>query len=39
MLNDEVAAMLVVHVDDVKIAAIKEITDSVLAGLNKRFPT
>ena len=39
MVNDEVAAMLVVHVDDIKIAATKEIMDSVLADLNKRFPT
>lgn len=31
--------MLVVHVDDIKIAATKEITDSVVADLNKRFPT
>ena len=38
MVNDEVAAMLVVHVDDIKIAATKEITDSVVADLNKRFP-
>ena len=39
MMNDEVVAMLVVHVDGVKIAATKEITDSVVADLNKRFPT
>ena len=39
MVNDELAAMLVVHVDDIKIAATKEITDSVVADLNKRFPT
>ena len=39
MVNDEVIAMLVVHVDDIKIAATKEITDSVVADLNKRFPT
>ena len=39
MVNDEVVAMLVVHVDDIKIAATKEITDSVVADLNKRFPT
>ena len=31
--------MLVVHVDDIKIAATKEETDSVVAELNKRFPT
>ena len=39
MVNDEVVAMLVVHVDDIKFAATKEITDSVVADLNKRFPT
>ena len=38
MVNDEVVAMLVVHADDIKIAA-KEITDSVVADLNKRFLT
>ena len=39
MLNDAVVAMLVVHVDDIKIAATEEVTDSVVADLNKRFPT
>ena len=39
VVNNEVAAMLVVHVDDIKIAATKEITDSVVADLSKRFPT
>ena len=39
MLNDEVVAMMVVHVDDIKIAATKEVTDSVVVALNKRFPT
>ena len=39
MANDEIVAMLVVHVDDTTIAATKEITDSVVAHLNKRFPT
>ena len=38
-VNDEVVAMLVVHVDDIKIAATKEITDSIVAHLNKKFPT
>ena len=33
MVNNEVPAMLVVHVDDIKIAATKEITDSVVADL------
>ena len=40
MVKDEVVvAMFVVHVDDIKIAATKEITDSVVADLNRRFPT
>ena len=39
MVNDEIVATLVVRVDDIKIAATKEITDSVVADLNKRFPT
>ena len=39
MVNDEVVAMLVVHVDDIKITATKEITDSVVEDLNNRFPT
>ena len=39
MLNDAVVAMLVVHVDGIKIAATKEVTDSVVADLNTRFPT
>ena len=39
MVNDEVAAMLVVHVNDIKIGATTEITDSVVVDLNKRFPT
>ena len=38
-MNDEVVAMLVVHVDDIKISATKENTHSVVADLNKRFPT
>ena len=39
MSNDAVVAMLVVHVDDNKIASTKEVTDAVVADLNKRFPT
>ena len=39
MVNDDVVAMLVVHVDDTKITATKEITDSVVVDLDKRFPT
>ena len=39
MVNDPVVAMLVVHVDDIKITATKEITDSVVEDLNNRFPT
>ena len=37
MLNNAVVAMLVVHVDDIKIAGTKEVTDSVVADLNKIF--
>ena len=39
MLNDAVVTMLVVHVDDIKIAATEEVAYSVVADLNKRFPT
>ena len=39
MSNDAVVAMLVVHVDDITIAATEEVTDSVVADLSKRFPT
>ena len=39
MSSDAVVAMLVVHVDDIKIAATKEVTDAVVADLNKIFPT
>ena len=39
MSNDAVVAMLVVHVDDIKIAANKEVTDAVVADFNKTFPT
>ena len=39
MLDDAVVAMLVVHVDDIKTAAIKEVTDAVVADLNNGFPT
>lgn len=34
ILNDEDGEMLVVHVDDIKIVATKEITGSVVADLN-----
>lgn len=34
----EVVAMLVVHVDDIRVAVAKEITYEVVAYLNKRFP-
>ena len=37
--NDAVVAMLVVHVDGIKIAATKEATDAVVADLKKRFLT
>ena len=39
MVNDEVVAMLVVHVDGIKIATPNEIMDLVVADPNKRFPT
>ena len=39
MVNDEVLAMLVVHVNDMKIAATREFTDSVVTDINRRFPT
>ena len=39
MSNDAVITMLVVHVEDIKIAAAKEVTDVVVTDLNKRFPT
>ena len=38
-VNDEVVAMLVVHVDDINIATTKEMKDLVVADLNKRLPT
>ena len=38
-VNDEVVTMLVVHFDDINIAATREITYSVVSDLNKRFPT
>ena len=37
ILNGEVVAMLVVHVDDINLVATKEVTDSVVADLNKIF--
>lgn len=37
--NYAVATMVKIHVDGMKIAATKEVTDSVAADLNKRFPT
>ena len=39
IVNDEVVTMLVVHVDDIKIAATKRITDSVVADLSKTLST
>lgn len=39
MVSVEIVAIRVVHVDDIKIKATKEITDSVVADVNKRFPT
>ena len=39
MLNDADVAFLVFHVDDIKIAATEDVTDSVVDDVNKRFPT
>ena len=39
MVNDELIAMLMVDVNYIKIAATKDITDSVVAYLNQRFLT
>ena len=39
MVNDEVVAMLVVHVDDINIAATKEMTNTIVSDINERFPT
>ena len=39
MSNDAVLAMLVVHVDGIKLAATEEVTDVVVADVNKIFPT
>ena len=38
MVADDVVAMMVFHVDDIKIAAT-EVTDLVVSALNQRFPT
>ena len=38
MSSDAVVAMLVVHVNDTKIVANKEVTDAVVADFNKKFP-
>ena len=37
MSNDAFVAMLVVHVNDIKISATKEVRDAVVTALNKRF--
>lgn len=38
MVNEEVVATLVVHVDDAKIATTKAITDSAVADLKNEIP-
>ena len=37
MVNDEVVAMLVVHVDDINIAATKEMTNTIVSDINERL--
>ena len=39
MVDDEVVAMLVVRMNDIKIAATKEMTDSIVADIHKRLRT
>lgn len=39
MVNSEVVAVLVVHVDDIIVATAKEVTDSGVGHLGKRLPT
>ena len=39
IMHGEDVAMLVVHVDDVRMAPTKEVTDSVVADLKYIFPT
>ena len=39
MVAGDVIAMMVFHVDDIKIAATEEVTEVVVSALNQRFPT
>ena len=39
MVAGDVVAMLVFHVDDIKIAATEMVTEVVVSALNQRFPT
>ena len=39
MIASDVVAMMVFHVDDIKIAATEEVTEVVVSAPNQRFPT
>ena len=39
IVGRDVVAMMVFHVDDIKIAATEEVTPVVVIALNQRFPT
>ena len=39
MVAGDVVAMLVFHVDDIKIAATEKVTKVVVCAFNQRFPT
>ena len=39
MVAGDVVAMMVFHVDDIKIAATEKVTEVVVSALNQRFPT
>ena len=39
MVAGDVVAMMVFHVDDIKIAATEAVTEVVVSALNQRFPT
>ena len=39
MVAGDVVAMLVFHVDDIKIAATEKVTGVLFSALNQRFPT
>ena len=38
MVAGDVVAMLVFHVDDIKIAATEKVTEVVVSALNQKFP-